>query len=87
MEGDKHDREEGNIAQGVVSPGRRRIPQGRGRIALEQALNLKSCHISSLEEDKYERSKSSPMHNFLMQPYLHTNYKRTEKFRQCTKTK
>jgi predicted nucleotide-binding protein len=51
MEGDEQDWEEGSRAQGVVSLGRRQTPQGKGRIALGQALNLKSCHISSLEED------------------------------------
>jgi hypothetical protein len=51
MEGDKQDREEGSRAQGIVSLGRRQTPQGRGQIALRQALNLKSCHILSPEED------------------------------------
>jgi len=51
MEGDEQDQEEASRAQGIVSPGRRRTPQGRGRIALGQVLNLKNCHISLMEED------------------------------------
>ncbi len=50
-------------------------------------MNLKSCHILSLEEEKWKKNMSSPTHNNFVQPYLHTNHKRSENFHPMHQTK